>query len=107
MTTAKEDFMNHLSEVFTVGLQEQAKYVKPQELSILDSKYKELVNAKGTSSLKMLEQLLISTSLVLVNDKTLQKNMSHDSFISLLYSVKQDLRDMFDLIEMHYEKKTK
>jgi hypothetical protein len=96
----KKELVDLMTEVYTVGLQEHLQHIKPKELAALNQKYKE-ISAQGTNTIKLLEQLLLSVSLVLIHDKKLQE-ASTDKWVSLSYSVREELSSLFDLIQMHY-----
>jgi hypothetical protein len=97
-----------LTEVFTIGLQSNAQYVQAQELAVLSDKYKEIVkqnggkNNGGVNQLKILEQLLVSVSMVLIHDDKLREAMTLDKYISLVYSVRQELSTLFSELESVY-----
>jgi hypothetical protein len=97
----KKELVDLMTEVYTVGLQEHLRHIKPKELATLNQKYKEC-SVQGTNTIKLLEQLLLSVSLVLIHDKHLQK-ASIDKWVSLSYSVREELSSLFALIEMHYQ----
>ena len=96
----KKELVDLMTEVYTVGLQEHLRHIKPKELATLNQKYKE-ISMQGTNTIKLLEQLLLSVSLVLIHDKKLQA--STDKWVSLSYSVREELSSLFDLIQMHYQ----
>ncbi len=98
----------HLTEVFTLGLQSTAQYVKAQELAVLSEKYKEIVKQSegkhngGVNQLKILEQLLMSVSMVLIHDEKLRHAMTLDKYIALVYSVREELSTLFHELESVY-----
>ena len=97
-----------LTEVFTLGLQSKAQYVKAQELAVLSEKYKEIVKQNGSkhngcvNQLKIIEQLLMSVSMVLIHDDKLREALTLDKYISLLYSVREELSTLFLELESVY-----
>jgi hypothetical protein len=96
----KKHVIEAMTEIYTVGLQEQIRYIKPKELATLNQKYKE--TSKDVNTKKLLEQLLLSIPLVLIHDTKLQK-LGTDRWISLVYSVREELSSLFDFIETHYK----
>ena len=99
---------SRLKETFLLGIQNNAQYAKAQELAVLSDNYHEIVKQNSlkkngkVNQLKLIEQLLASVSMVLIHDERLCEAISTDRYIGLVYSVREELTTLFQILDNAY-----